>query len=743
MKKIIIALILLFSFVEAGAQENKITVAVLPFKNVSGEKAHNWLSETISESITTKLGESKEVSLIERAQLLTALQEFKYIKSGMVDVKTAVKIGKQIGAKIVVIGSYTIFQGKLKIDARFVDVETAEIIATADDLGLYTNALELSTAVGFKLYGKLTRVLDIKSVSQTATAQDVKKPTKLQEDYDKVQKELDELKKQLAAAKGAKEKKEVKEKITAQKNIQEDILQADELFNKGYAANEKGEYRKAIEYYTKVVALQPNAKDALNNIGLAYSRLNELQNAEKFYMKALEIDPKYAISLNGMGLIMWKAKKYSEAEAYYKKAIQNDPKYYLAYYNMGVLYEDMGKLYGHTKYYEESKKNYRKTLEINPSYANAMINLGIILETKDKNYSDAEYWYKRASQVSPDNHLAYYNLGFLYSNKEFSGYNADTAIGYYRKVTELKPDHDLSYFYIGNLYYGDKKDYPNAIAAYEKAIQLYGKDAAYYNNIGLVYEAQKNYTRAESYYRKSIEVDPKYGAAWESLGYAMYYQNRHNEAKDAWKKAISLGKTSAKDALKKHYNITDESIVPVPAPLPTPTPSPSPSPSPAPSLSISIPSGLSAYEYYSRGYDYKWNKNDPDTAIQYYLKAISIDPNHENTLFELGYAYNEKKEYDKAIEYYNRVLAINPRAKDALNNIGLSYEYKKDYVTAESYYRKSIAVDPSYGLAWESLGYALYYQYKDNEAIEAWKKAASLGREKSKEALKKYFNITY
>jgi|GEM_PF-572199 len=732
MKKIIIVLILLFSFVEAGAQENKITVAVLPFKNVSGEKAHNWLSETISESIISKLGESKEVSLIERSQLDQALQEYKYQKSGMVDAKTAAKIGKQIGAKVVVIGTYTIVKDKLKIDARFVDVETAEIKATASDLGLKDNVLELSNAVAFKLFGSLTRVLDIKSVSQTAEANVVKQPTKLKEEYEKTQKELDELKKQLAAAKGVKEKKQVEAKITAKENVKEDIAQANELFNKGYEANEKGEYRRAIEYYTKVIAIQPDAKDALNNIGLAYSRLNDQQNAEKFYMKALEIDPNYAIALNGMGLVKWKAKNYSEAEAYYKKAIQNDPKYYLAYYNMGILYEDM-------KQYENSKAYYKRTLDINPSYANAMINLGIILETKDKHYSDAEYWYKRASEASPDSHLAYYNMGFLYSNKEFSGYNADKAIGYYRKVTELKPDHDLSYFYMGNLYYWDKKDYSNAIAAYEKAIQLYGKDPAYFNNIGLVYEAQKDYIKAESYYRKAIEVDPKYGAAWESLGYAMFYQYKDNDAKEAWKKAVSLGKTSAKDALKKHYNITDESIVPVPAPLPTPTPSPSP----APSLSISIPSGLSAYEYYSRGYDYKWNKNDPDTAIQYYLKAISIDPNHENALFELGYVYNEKKEYAKAIEYYNRVLALNPRAKDALNNIGLAYEYQKDYVTAERYYRKSIDVDPSYGLAWESLGYALYYQYKDNEAIDAWKKAASLGREKSKEALKKYFNITY
>jgi len=183
------------------------------------------------------------------------------------------------------------------------------------------------------------------------------------------------------------------------------------------------------------------------------------------------------------------------------------------------------------------------------------IDIGIQKEEAGQ-LEEAEYWYNKARETNPFNYLAYYKLGFFYRNKKFRKYDADKAIGYYRRATELKPDHDLSYFYMGNLYYWEKKDYPNAITAYEKAIQLYGKDAAYYNNIGLVYEAQKNYTRAESYYRKSIEVDPKYGAAWESLGYAMFYQKRDNEAKEAWKKAVDLGQTGAMDALKKYYNIT-------------------------------------------------------------------------------------------------------------------------------------------------------------------------------------------
>ncbi|MCX5718277.1 MAG: FlgO family outer membrane protein [Nitrospirae bacterium] len=706
MKRIIILLVLLFSFVEANAEEKRI--AVLPFKNLMQKQDFNYLSEGIAATITAKLGSIRGIAVVERSQLEAAFKEMGLQKAGVVDEKTAVKAGKILGVDIVVIGEFQVAGDQVRISARFVEVQTGKVVSTAVETDFFQKIFMLQDAVAFSLAESLQKALKI--VATGAESEDVKKekatmasmpPGTASEYY----------------SKGYDYKWNKKDTDKAVeyylKAVSIDPNHENALFELGYVYNEKGEYQKAIGYYSKVVALNPRAKDAFNNIGLAYSRLNDQQNAEKWYKKSLDIDPNYAIALNGLGLVMWKTKKFKEAEVLYKKAIQSDPKYHMAYYNMGILYEDM-------KQYAESKDYYRKTIEINPGYVNAMINLGIILETKDKNFSDAEYWYKKASEASPDNHLAYYNLGFLYSNKEFSKYDIDKAIGYYQKVTTLKPDHDLSYFYMGNLFYNDKKEYPKAIAAYEKAIQLYGKDPAYYNNLGLVYEAQKEYAKAEGYYRKSIEIDPSYGIAWESLGYALYYQYKDDETKEAWKKAVSLGKTSAKDALKKYYNISD-----VP-----------------PESTAPLATNLSASEYYSKGYDYKLNKKDTDKAIEYYLKAVSIDPNHTNALFELGYVYNEKGEYSKAIEYYNRVLAIDPRAKDALNNIGLSYESQKDYVKAESYYRKAIEVDPSYGIAWESLGYALYFQHKDNEAIEAWKKASSLGKTGAKDALKKYFNIT-
>ena len=43
--------------------------------------------------------------------------------------------------------------------------------------------------------------------------------------------------------------------------------------------------------------------------------------------------------------------------------------------------------------------------------------------------------------------------------------------------------------------------------------------------------------------------------------------------------------------------------------------------------------------YYNLGNSY-CNKNEYEEAIQYYVKAIALDPMHDPALYNLGYAYH-------------------------------------------------------------------------------------------------------
>src|SRR3989337_1031996 len=90
-----------------------------------------------------------------------------------------------------------------------------------------------------------------KRVKEKSVIDDYKK---IQEAYDKSQKEIEELKRQLSQAKGEKEKKQVEAKITDE----EKLFQASQWFDKGYNYYMNKEYDKAIEAYTSAIALNPN-----------------------------------------------------------------------------------------------------------------------------------------------------------------------------------------------------------------------------------------------------------------------------------------------------------------------------------------------------------------------------------------------------------------------------------------------------------------------------------------------------
>ena len=90
-----------------------------------------------------------------------------------------------------------------------------------------------------------------------------------------------------------------------------------------------------------------------------------------------------------------------------------------------------------------------------------------------------------------------------------------------------------------------------AIAIYEKVLELDPAHAAAHINLGTIYYNRQEYTRAEKHYRKAIEVDPRYALAYFDLGNVLDETGRVPDAIGAYKTALLLAPTYA-DA---HYNL--------------------------------------------------------------------------------------------------------------------------------------------------------------------------------------------
>lgn len=140
------------------AQSDKLRVAVLEFENnttsyIFGDR----LGEAASDELTTQLVKSGQFSIIERRQIKDVLAEQGLGASGAVDPGTAAKVGKLLGAQLVMLGSITQFslkktgggiggiriraavaQAESKLDARVVNVNTGEILVVAEGAGKKT-----------------------------------------------------------------------------------------------------------------------------------------------------------------------------------------------------------------------------------------------------------------------------------------------------------------------------------------------------------------------------------------------------------------------------------------------------------------------------------------------------------------------------------------------------------------------------------------------------------------------------
>jgi TolB-like protein len=126
------------------------TVAVLPFTDLSGSKSS--IGEAIRETVTTDLREVPGMRVIERANLERILAEQDLgAKKADLDPASTVKVGKLLGATLVVAGAYQRAAGTVRLTARFIKVETGEIVGTAKVDGPHSDFLALQDRITAEL----------------------------------------------------------------------------------------------------------------------------------------------------------------------------------------------------------------------------------------------------------------------------------------------------------------------------------------------------------------------------------------------------------------------------------------------------------------------------------------------------------------------------------------------------------------------------------------------------------------
>ncbi len=306
------------------------------------------------------------------------------------------------------------------------------------------------------------------------------------------------------------------------------------------------------------------------------------------------------------------------------------------------------------------------------------------------------------SQVEPQAMLA-----SVYAKQR----NYPAAVAAFQKVIALDPKRTVAYLQLGDIYYRMQK-WPESIAALEQAVTLDAANKQALFTIGNAYDEQKDFAKAAEAYERFLKLNPE--NAW--MGYVKLGEDRLalaqfepavaalEQAAQAQPKDIKVNYTLAQAYQKAGQLEKAEAAFKGLAEL----------------------NQADATTYYSQIVKMYDEAGRNENAIEAAKKVIELSPKSEIAVFNLGIMYQKLKRYDEAIATFKQALQVKSDYDAAYYNIGLCYSFLKNYKESIDAFKNYVALVPDSADAWLNIGVG-HMQLKQFEpALEPLKKAVEL-----------------
>jgi len=118
-------------------QDTRPGIAVLPFSNGGsyGQAKEDFdaLERGIAGMMISELSQNPAARVVERQEIQRLLDEQNLGAQNRVDPQTASKIGKLVGARYMVMGTFVDFYGDFRVDVRLINTETGEVVKTESE----------------------------------------------------------------------------------------------------------------------------------------------------------------------------------------------------------------------------------------------------------------------------------------------------------------------------------------------------------------------------------------------------------------------------------------------------------------------------------------------------------------------------------------------------------------------------------------------------------------------------------
>ena len=135
------------------------------------------------------------------------------------------------------------------------------------------------------------------------------------------------------------------------------------------------------------------------NLGTIYSILNKTNEAVEYYQKVLALNPNHMLAHFALGNVLLKSNKPESALLEYKKAIKLNPDHTPSYVNLGHTLFKLGQS-------DQAQKTYKTILLKQPNIPEVHKSLGLIYSQKKENPDKAIHHFQEYLRLSPNQHDA-------------------------------------------------------------------------------------------------------------------------------------------------------------------------------------------------------------------------------------------------------------------------------------------------------------------------------------------------
>jgi serine/threonine protein kinase/tetratricopeptide (TPR) repeat protein len=569
------------STVPAGPE---VSLAILPFRNGSGDANLDWLGGTLADMLSTDVGQSAHLRSISPDRLHQVLSDLRITPGTTIDPAMVGRIGEFSNADTVVWGQYVRFGDQIRIDATLRDLKHQRSIPikveAPNEKGLLPAIAQLAQSIRGNLALSSDVLQELSGGSLKPSSNSITALRNYNEGLDfarqgnhlEAEKRFqgaikDDPQFALAYAQLAKnyssmgydnDAEQVAQKAVG---LSENLSQAERYFTAATRAQVTKNYSEAIKAYESLAKAAPENTDVQFALAELYEDSGDFAKASEHYQKILAASPKDVMATLATGRVALRTGNVQASLEPLNRALSlsiqigNDEEKATSLHDIGYAYEVLNQP-------DEALRNYQQALEIRRRIGekrgvarslNRMANVESMLGKPKPAAAHFEEALKIDREIGDKRGLAdtLVDVGNFYDDKG----DHDRSLKLYKESLQIERDIGNEVMQanclnnIGSVYFS-KGEYQDALTYFQQALQLREKSNVASDIVESVHNVAETsarmgqYDQAVSQYMRALDLrrsagDARGGAIEAySMGTLFSYQGRFGAAINSKQEAL-------------------------------------------------------------------------------------------------------------------------------------------------------------------------------------------------------------